>query len=572
MAWLKRFLDDVHSLALAAGTHTPDHEDGRHEDDGDEERGERLSLLDVLLPEERESLVGDGITYLLTKGSWVHRRTDTIRFLDEETIHRQIGVDFTLPQREETRFLYELHPGLVPIGTLQKRKLEHFGLWDESGRRIPMMQTSENGYFAAAALVALARGAADKYGINPLAVDPGLLDVLRGIASRPPAQAGLLAKHLQEIEGPLSPEVVAKLKDADCQTLLESALPHMDLARRLLTGPSDKDEPVEKDGDAHRIWSEQRAVSRTLYSMVTELADGFIVLAQLPASEGIAAFDRRIIKFAYEAPARPRSSRHFMKKFANRLRRSFEVLSWWPSSFNLDVVNPGWARSYHIEIEAPDGVELLGARILTVDPTRPQGERYSDKVQETDSQRAHLHVAGAPRAAAGPLSVLLRASSRGFLQAAIATAAFTAAALLFWRHRLLFLQTNDVEAAASLLLFGPTLVSTFLLLPGEHRMATRMLRGPRVFLLGILVCSLGGALLLAGDYNSRLAVHLWEYFGDGAIVLLGCLVLSGFMPALIVAITRAWDAAARKAREAKAGAQDGWRKLKNWRPKPMRGI
>lgn len=105
-----------------------------------------------------EQIVGLSTWWLLTNPSrWVHRRVETVRFLDDVTVRRQISVDFSLPTEPwYLRAPDQVGQMYVPLTLLEKRKLTKFDLFDEERRSLPALTTCENGEVAGACLTAFA--------------------------------------------------------------------------------------------------------------------------------------------------------------------------------------------------------------------------------------------------------------------------------------------------------------------------------------------------------------------------------------------------------------------------------
>jgi hypothetical protein len=84
----------------------------------------------------------------------VHRRVDTVTFLDSNRVARRTSIDFTIPKR---RFLpVEFRTGrsiaFIPLTLLSKRVLRNFDLRDAAGVALPTLTQDQNGAIAAAML------------------------------------------------------------------------------------------------------------------------------------------------------------------------------------------------------------------------------------------------------------------------------------------------------------------------------------------------------------------------------------------------------------------------------------
>ncbi len=76
---------------------------------------------------------------------WVHRRVETVSFLDGSSVHRRMSVDFDLPGEEARP---RTGPPLVPLTLLEKRPLVNLDVRDESGAALAVLNAEENGFVA----------------------------------------------------------------------------------------------------------------------------------------------------------------------------------------------------------------------------------------------------------------------------------------------------------------------------------------------------------------------------------------------------------------------------------------
>lgn len=74
-------------------------------------------------------------------GRWVHRRVETVTFVDETLIRRRVSVDLTLPEAAVGRD----GSAYVPLALLAKRPLVNFDLRDEQGSALPHLTREQNG-------------------------------------------------------------------------------------------------------------------------------------------------------------------------------------------------------------------------------------------------------------------------------------------------------------------------------------------------------------------------------------------------------------------------------------------
>jgi hypothetical protein len=436
---------------------------------------------------------------LLTDFSWVHRRVELVRFVDQSTVLRQTSVDFTLPT-QKTDNLRRLHPAVVPLGMLKKRDLSHFSMWDEESRRLVLFTTEQNGYFAAAALVALARSTRRKLDIAD-DVPADVLATLREVARQPERKARVLLRCLvhgvAHVEGDGGGLRAFQNRDGEDNAELR------DLVKRLR---------------AHSAYSTKLMAAKSLSGLAEELASQFIVLTELRDGNGEPdVLRRRLLKYSYEEPPASYSP---PGHFAMRIASGFVYRAGlWPEKRTLDRVPVGTAHSYHVEVEAPDDVELTGAALVAEDPVLAGEQPKRSKATGPELQRVHLRVSGAPRAYSGPVWVRFRAVRAGLLLAALITAWLVVALLSLGQGQLSNLEGSNIEAAAALLVALPTILAAYLLRSGEHRLASRLLTGPRLLLLGSAACCFVAAGSLAGGFEAADRNCYWETANDLALGL-----------------------------------------------------
>lgn len=137
----------------------------------------RLSALRDAPPDQ--DLGGAILLLLLQQADWVHRRVESVHFLDGMTMRRQVSTDYEMPGEDLTG-LKELP--FVPLALLEKEVLVNFDLVDEAGASLPLLTRSENIYVAWSTLVA----AADfevKEGLGPaVTLEGSLVEDLRKLA------------------------------------------------------------------------------------------------------------------------------------------------------------------------------------------------------------------------------------------------------------------------------------------------------------------------------------------------------------------------------------------------------
>jgi len=112
---------------------------------------------DDALERAAEKIGATAYVLLLQPRRWIHRRVETIEFLDMSRLRRRMSVDFTLPKR---RFLPQTIQGqsvsVIPIALLTKRVLKNFDLRDETGGSLPILTRQQNVWVARSMITLLA--------------------------------------------------------------------------------------------------------------------------------------------------------------------------------------------------------------------------------------------------------------------------------------------------------------------------------------------------------------------------------------------------------------------------------
>jgi hypothetical protein len=82
---------------------------------------------------------------LLHWAKWVHRRVETIEFVDDERIRRSMSIDFTMldtPMFGQLAEEFAVVP--IPLMFMRKGLLRNFSMVDEEGRSLPLLTREQN--------------------------------------------------------------------------------------------------------------------------------------------------------------------------------------------------------------------------------------------------------------------------------------------------------------------------------------------------------------------------------------------------------------------------------------------
>lgn len=119
---------------------------------------------------------------------WVHRRVESLRFVDASSVARQVSIDFSLG----SEFIEAPPEPLVPLAILVKRPLVSLDVWAEDDAPLPVLTRRENGFVTWSMMVAKAE---QLLGIDPGGLPPSIAQDLRQVALAEPNVALDLASR-----------------------------------------------------------------------------------------------------------------------------------------------------------------------------------------------------------------------------------------------------------------------------------------------------------------------------------------------------------------------------------------
>jgi hypothetical protein len=390
---------------------------------------------------------------------WVHRRVAQLEFLDTRAVRWRISVDFSIPESAPS-----IDGGqhlLVPITRWRKSELVKLDFRDEQGTAIPLMTAEATSRLMAAALY---RWAADI--------------LRREKAAEPGTMSGALSEIVSQ---PPDPDQQEKTADEKIKVLLDrvsNADPHI----------------------AGVLFADKGFRSK-LY----ELSENFVVLASVANSPGT----RRILKLAFESAVTFQHPHGWWRK----VRQLFGWRDW-----RLEVMLGGRGGSGHLEVAAPTGVDIFKMVARPAVVTQPEpGARKSQKplVIKTAGKTPHVAIripAGARRYRA---TIYLRVSLTGWLTASWSVSLVIFGLMTVSRVRLWTLFSKaaapgEAGTAATLLLALLGVFASYLLQPGEHPLAARLLRAARGLItidVAVVLVAVGSLLL---HYGTHEPTRMWD--------------------------------------------------------------
>jgi hypothetical protein len=402
---------------------------------------------------------------------WIHRRVERIQFKDDERVHHQVSVDFTLPTdvspigEFEGKKIYiaplfllvkddpePLREGRRPLrkfllvgsrrADTEKTPIptapySNLNFTNQDGRRLALVRRRQSSQLAAMVLLVAAERAAGKK-----ALTPELEEQISEIPNR--SWAELNDKSNDRID---------KSKKSVLEWLLEDRVYPWDPRRKL------------REDDGFR---------ELVYVFASHSIVSSLILEGAPR--------RSIHKLSYdESPSKSLSAGR------GRFLRSF---GWKSEQYSVPITEIGAAASYHVEIEVPEEIELNETNLV--------GKRYrwyGLLVDENDQDYTIRQVRTVNEGSIylpeplrgrrlGLVWVKLRASREGFLSSVLATSVITTALLGLAAYGAPHvLPDRQSESATAALLLVPAIVAALIVRPGEHAITAKMLRGVRIVLV-----------------------------------------------------------------------------------------
>jgi hypothetical protein len=461
---------------------------------------------------------------------WVNRRVEQLEFLDTRAVRWRVSVDFTVPQGAPSRELGTERFLLVPVASLAKAQLVSFDLRDEQSATLWMPTARETAHCLASALT---HWASQDLKMSPELLPAGLVEDLARVVSADPPE--LRAR-------PPSVLTAAALIDANRgyrrarQSLLRAqrelasirrsqfrrryatqgrvnrALTQLARAERLRLAVRRQWEQVDEEVGhlAYRLMA-----GTSFRSRIEELAQNFVVYIGARNQPG----SRRVVKLSYESEVT-------FARSTGRFRRFLQSLGW--RCWQVDLLIGGRGGTYHLEVKAPTGVDVVG---IAADPLRAgaPAERTGlmrrvlrtaglvttkqwwrhlfwwrpDASVVAPGYLPHVHI-HLPAAASARYraAIFVRVSRPGWLTASWLVALVIGAVITTGRLNLDAVYsahaTGEAGTAATLLLALLGVFATMLVRPSEHPLASRLLLLARLLILadaGAVLVGVGNLIL-----------------------------------------------------------------------------
>lgn len=242
-----------------------------------------------------------------------------------------------------------------------------------------------------------------------------------------------------------------------------------------------------------------------------DLVQNFLLLTSVTHDPG----RRRVLKFSYvEGPIEATLSVE-------------ESLALSPLNIELEVPGIEFAGSYHLEVLAPENLEISSASLAAEHSAGSSEDRRFLFDGPSGYQRVHLYLSELPPPISGEAWIRLRPPRRGLVRQAALSALGTTALMLTFLYFLDNPLVGRAEVAAPLLLVVPGSISLFIAGPSEHAMRSVILERLRFLLVGLALMPYSGAVLLVVTPQSYARRLVW-FALTAATAVLGGLVTAAW--------------------------------------------
>jgi len=412
---------------------------------------------------------------LLQSSSWVSHRTEHVSFRDDRSVVRRVTVEYYVPEqapvfRGDDGETYRL----VPLSVMRRKTLVNFELRDDGGKPVVMPTLRQNQAITESMLLACADatlGRADAAGAEDVA------------------------------------EFVHQVISGDQQALSAAYA-------SLKCGSAP---PAVRDLAEQRIF---RAV-------LDRLADNFVLWVMIPAG----APRRRKLTFSCDEPLDLHYRKPGYKEKEDTYELGDKLRAWrprvWCSALGLTTTRIRFpvpaaenAASFHFEIDAPKGVQIVEASLLA---GRPKEEDPSfDRVQG-GFPTVGLHVIEVPNGSLSRAQIGLQVLTRGWLTTStLASWAVFGFLLAFAMHHAALSPSKTEDFPILILVAVAGVVAGVIAQSDAKGLAAYLLRWTRALATAAAILPLVATTFIAFEAvrPSHVAPALWTAAALGGVIAL----------------------------------------------------
>jgi hypothetical protein len=448
---------------------------------------------------------------------WLYRRVESIELLGASAVRRKVSVDLELPKHlPSLEGRGEVDGCLVPISVLAKwPPLMDFNLFGAEEHPASLYAGDTNVSLSYGLLIGLIE-------VLRLRVQyPNLVGAWRGEFNQkeldafatvvdtvlPPDVLNTLPRLLLEQLA----FIVAQDKPGNQQVAVATRALRDELRPELSSG----DDSVARDaGEA--------------VDLASQLGNSSILWVPLRGTPG----SDRIVKFSYVDP---------WETYESVFRRCLIACSWSERSFWIPLPHAGLHTRYHLDISAPEGLEVTGARASafvgakTQTRVRSFGGPVGQAVINDDRVHIYLPFRDTPSHRMF-LTMRLAASRNGFVRACLVTALLLALVMTVafgWLSEV----TGNIDATVVLLAVIPPTLGYVLVRPAAHELERYQVAGVTIMALIAGAAPIAAALVLVfthlGDRNDvSLLQPVWA-----GLLILNWAVVAGLVMSWLFAAT-----------------------------------
>lgn len=437
---------------------------------------------------------------MLTDTSWILRRVETVELLDHYQFERCVSLTVDLQElrrRARSSGLMWSKSAAIPLFTIVKSLLVDLDVRNASGESIALATSAQDSFCAQAVLLAVL----EKNGINPDRLTTQVLEAIYSVVRKMPNDELRLESSLIDTDRPtrdyllsLGPHLFSSNKDRDTWTSLFQ---------------------VEAFGE-----------------LLSDFAQQSMAVTSIPLTGNTTVVKYRHVELETSADEVTTAE------------------AWGLSGFGYSVGARaiGTSQREHVRVVAPPGMTISSVLLMNTTPLTPYSGQAVGFAPETYASRVTTERAIVYTRRMPPGSYRVVATLRPRISSFLAPALFSvglsaillgAAAWLQMFNSWYFDRAPDeiglfggpdLEALTTTFLLAPTLLSLFIVRPGEHSLVSRLLVRPRVLVLltafALVICAMSVALgareLLLGLILALSAAFCLLVFSLLAVICFQC--------------------------------------------------